>query len=527
MVRDSHSIRCINVVNFIRGVEPRFATDLLLPVRKQMELILEHRLPATWLLQFDALVAGPFVGFLKGHMAKDHEVGFWFEMNEMLCKAAEVEWRGRPGFEWDHLPPVAFTIGYTPEERIKLADTAMQHFKSIWGRYPSSVASWNLDSITIAHLTERYGVDAYAVCRDQIATDGFTIWGAPIAGYYPSKTNCWSPALDRKNQIDAPIFRMLGQDPVYYYDTEFKLPSGRVIREPDTMEPTWTSGQSPEFVKNFLHMISDEPTLKFAYAQLGQENSFPWEGTAEGYPMQMKALAHLRDAGSVHVETMGESGRRFKRSFRTTPPQAQVMLNDPFGNTDPAEKSIWYQSRFYRADLHIKGDLAFLRDLTVYSDRNPQPFLNKATRLNDVEQRMPAILDGFHWRKGGEKPGAGGFLELDGQRMRMAGEPRVREEGGTLTVDLPMQGGTSVNVRFEERQITIHHSARGGKFGVVFEWDPSKSAFVGVEGKRAKYRHDPFEYSVEIRQGTASASPEGWTVLEEQGSVALHMAQAD
>ena len=38
-----------------------------------------------------------------------------------------------------------------------------------------------------------------------IATDGFTIWGAPIAGYYPSKVNCWSPALSRSAQISTPV----------------------------------------------------------------------------------------------------------------------------------------------------------------------------------------------------------------------------------------------------------------------------------------------------------------------------------
>ncbi|HWA82435.1 MAG TPA: hypothetical protein VG820_03310, partial [Fimbriimonadaceae bacterium] len=130
------AMRCINVVNFIRAVEPRFSMDMMLSVRRQMEIVLAQKLPATWLLQFDALVSGPFVDFLKEHMAKDHEFGFWFEMNEKHCRAAGVEWRGRPDYEWDYSPPVAFTLGYTKEERFKLADTAMREFKRIWGHYP-------------------------------------------------------------------------------------------------------------------------------------------------------------------------------------------------------------------------------------------------------------------------------------------------------------------------------------------------------------------------------------------------------
>ena len=446
------------------------------------------------------------------------------------CRAADVAWRGRPGLEWDSQPPVAFTIGYTEAERIKLADTAMQTFKEIWGKYPKSVASWNLDAITMAHLTAKYGIDAYAVCRDQIATDGFTIWGSPIAGYYPSKTNCWSPAISRKNQIDTPVFRMLGQDPVYYYDNGFKLPNGSIVRQPDTMEPVWTAGRSPVFIKEFLNMISDAPTLQFAYAQLGQENNFGWPEMAEAYPVQIKALAALRDTGSVHVETMGDSGRRFKKDFTATPAQAQVMLRDPFANTDPAEGTVWYQSRFYRANLHRKGETIYLRDLTVYSDRNPQPFLNIATRIHDVEQRMPVVLDGYHWSKNPgnlKEIGAGAFFQVDGQRLRLTGEPVVHEDGKTMTVTLPVGGGKTLTVRFEERKFTVRLTPDAKTpFVLSFEWDPAKTALTDVQPQRAAYRWQGFDYAVTIRGGQAKATARGWSVTAtNKGQIEIEMAQ--
>lgn len=521
------AIRCINVVNFIREIEPRFATDMLLPVQQQMELILKHRLPATWLLQFDALVSGPFVEFLKTHMAPNHEVGTWFEMNEKHCRAAGVEWRGRPGYEWDSQPPVAFSIGYTQAERIKLADTAMREFKSVWGHYPKSLASWNLDAFTLSHLTDHYGIDAYAVCRDQIATDGFTIWGAPIAGYYPSKVNCWSPALDHRNQIATPIFRMLGQDPVYYYEKDWTLPDGRRVGEPDTMEPVWTSGRSAVFVRTFLDMIAQAPTLRFGYAQMGQENSFPWPQQAEGYAPQMQALAALRDAGTVHVETMGDSGRRFKRTFAVTPAQAQVQLHDPFGNTRPAENSIWYQSRYYRANLHLTGDLPFLRDLTVYSDLNPQPFLRQATRDANVEQRMPAVLDGYHWsarRGSATEPGAGAFFSVAGTRLRLTGAPRLSESGSTLLVDLPVGPAQVLHLRFDERKLSCSLSPHE-LLTLSFEWDPAKAALTSVQPHHVAYRWQGFDYGVDIAAGQATATANGWTLTGTKHGIALQMAQ--
>jgi hypothetical protein len=104
-----------------------------------------------------------------------------------------------------------------------------QNFKRIFGHDAKTVASWNLDAVSIAHLSDHHGVDAFANCRDQLATDGFTIWGAPIAAYYPNRNNAWSTALEVKNQISTPMFRLLGQDPVYYYDNQLPYP--------DTMEP--------------------------------------------------------------------------------------------------------------------------------------------------------------------------------------------------------------------------------------------------------------------------------------------------
>ena len=522
------ALRCINVVNFIREIEPRFEMDMLLPIAQQMELIKKHQLPATWLLQFDALVSGPFVPFLKANLAPNHEVGFWFEMNEKHCKAAGVEWRGRPGYEWDHIPFVAFTIGYTPAERLKLADTAMRQFKEIWGHFPRSVASWNLDSFTLRHLTDTYAIDAYAVCRDQIATDGFTIWGAPIAGYYPSTTNCWSPALERKNQISTPIFRMLGQDPVYYYAKNWKLPDGQQVGSPDTMEPVWPSGRSPLFVSEFLKMIAQAPTLNFAYAQMGQENTFPWPEQAAAYPLQMQALADLRATGQVHVETMGESGRRFKRTFSVTPAQAQVQLNDPFGNTAPAQTSVWYQSRFYRANLHFKGDEFFLRDVMVYSDLNPQPFLKTATRESNVEQRMPAILDGYHWSSHPgslDEQGAGAFFEVAGTRLRLAGKPVVRESGASLLVDLPVGAGKTLHLRFDERAFFASISPNAQTLALSFEWDTSKTALVGVQAQRALYRWQGFDYGVQIEAGHAAATANGWKVTGNTRGFVLRLAQ--
>jgi hypothetical protein len=517
-------------MNFIRAEEPREVTDLIQPVRQQMALIKTHKFPATWLLQYDALVEGPFVEFLKAEMPLDHETGIWFEMNRRICNDAGVAWRGNPQWEWDYHVPVAYAIGYTPDERRKLADTAMATFKRIFGRDAKTVAAWNLDAITAAHLSDHYGIDAFGNCRDQLATDGFTIWGAPIAAYYPCRQNAWSPAQNAKNQISTPIFRLLGQYPVYYYDNQ---PS-----YPDTMEPVWPSGQSEIFVDAFFNMVAHAPTQSLAYAQLGQENSFGWPQMSKAYPMQMEKLAHFRSEGSLVVETMGATGRRFKNSFKSTPTQAQVMLKDPFGKDNPPQRTVWYQSKYFRANLHFLGDQFYLRDLHVYDDRFPQPYLTEPTRQHGIEQRMLAVLDGYHWSDDEVHAGRAGVRAMgrfvsvgqDGRDtpLAMNGLPTVSQSGSTLRTTVPLSGGGELIFVFGEREIafTLAGAPSHSRLGLTFEWVANRSALQEVTAERLSYRFHGFDYSLGVVNGVASKTAEGVRIKAvNQGALRLQMTQ--
>jgi hypothetical protein len=522
--------RAINIMNFIRAEEPRESMDLIQPVREQMALIKAHKFPATWLLQYDAMVEGPFVEFLKAEMPPDHETGIWFEMNRKICDDAGIAWRGNPKWEWDYHVPVAYAIGYTPDERRKLADTAMATFKRIFGHDAKSVASWNLDAVSIGHLSDHYGIDAFGNCRDQLATDGFTIWGAPIAAYYPNRENAWSPALEAKNQISTPMFRLLGQDPVYYYDDQ--------IRYPDTMEPAWPSGQSETFVDRFLEMIAHAPTQSIAYAQLGQENSFGWPQMRKAYPMQMDKLAKALGDGGLVVETMGETGRRFKRSFKSTPTQAQVMLKDPFGNDHAPQRTVWYQSKYFRANLHFRDNQFYLRDLHVYNDRFPQPYLTDPVRQHGIEQRMLAVLDGYHWSDDEVRAGRSGVRAMGrfvligedgrGTPLEMAGLPTVSETSSMLQTSVPLSGGGKFVSVFREREIafSLVGAPSHARLGLTFEWVADRSALGDVSADRLNYRFRDFDYDVRVANGVATKTVDGVNIVAgKRGALRMLMAQ--
>ncbi|MFA6931723.1 MAG: hypothetical protein WCT05_15470, partial [Lentisphaeria bacterium] len=279
--------KVVNIINFIRNVEPRLTIDLEEPVRQQMKLAREYSLPTTWLLQYDSLCSAFFVPYLKARMPDNHEVGIWFEIVQEQVEAAGLAWRGR--YSWDWHSDKAFSIGYTPAEREKLADVMMEKFKQCFGYYPRVMGSWFFDARLLAFLQDKYGLDAACNCKDQYGTDGYTLWGGYWANaYYPNRKNAYLPARNLTSQIHVPVFRMLGSDPIYQYDADVNQNHGNgqpVI----TLEPVYSGyekkiagGGNPQWCKWFFQENFSSENLNYAYAQVGQENSFGWPKMSVG-----------------------------------------------------------------------------------------------------------------------------------------------------------------------------------------------------------------------------------------------------
>ncbi len=274
--------RIVNVINFIRQTEPRIdaITDEVLyrTVVEQVKLLNRYGIKGTYLLQYDALISPSYQELLKKETLPGTEIGGWWEITQPHVEAAGLKWRGR--YPWDWHADVGFATGYTPEEREKLVDVYMAKFKEIFGKYPSAIGSWFIDAHTLAYMYDKYHIEASCNCRDQIGTDGYTLWGGYWqGGYYPSRKNAYMPAQTRKGQIPVPVFRMLGSDPIYQYD----LGIGGNYQGVVTLEPVYGSaGGSETWVKWFFDSMFKDPGMGLSYVQAGQENSFTWGAMKKG-----------------------------------------------------------------------------------------------------------------------------------------------------------------------------------------------------------------------------------------------------
>lgn len=391
----------INIINFVRSYDDRHGRDLVEPVREQLRIMRQYRLRGTFLLQYDAAVTEPYPTLMKEN-ADLVEVGVWFEIVQPLVEAVGEKWRGRYPV-WDFHCDVGSLMGYPPHVREKLIDEAMRKFKENFGGYPPCIGAWQIDAYSMRYASEKYGVKACCICRDEQETDFYTLGGGYYdKAYYPSKFNMLCPAQSKETQINMPVFRMLGSDPIYAYD--FKDRSYGFDDVP-TLEAA-AIGRKQPWVDWYFSEIFSGRGLAFAYTQAGQENSFGWPRMKDGIEYQFPLIAKLRDEGKLTVQTLSDSGAWFSERYETTPPSTLTALSD-WRNEN--RKSIWYSSAYYRANLFWENGRVFFRDIYVFDDRYKEKYLSEVCASEDCENRNLPVFDGVLYGQKNTIPGV--YLE--------------------------------------------------------------------------------------------------------------------
>jgi len=516
--------RIVNIINFIRQCEPRIewiTEDVLYEtVVEQIKIMNKYQLKGTFLLQYDALMDTRYQELLKELPSDRFEIGAWWEIPQPLVENSGYKWRGR--FPWDWHADVGFATGYSPEEREKLADTYMADFKQIFGYYPKSVGSWFIDAHTLQYMYDHYGIVASCNCKDQIGTDGYTMWGGYWnQGYYPSKKNAYMPAQNVENQIPVPIFRMLGSDPIHQYDRGIGGDHQTVV----SLEPVYTGGGGDiDWCNWYFDAFVDGASMDYAYVQTGQENSFTWRRMKQGFEIQLPIIDSLLKEGKVTVQTLGETGEWFKNKYKHTPPTSVTVLND---NSEKNQKTVWFNSRFYRANLlWDKGTFRF-RDIHLFDESFESDYFTKKGTSNQCFYYTLPFIDGFSWSSletiAGLRLKNGDGLEIKG------GSPTVDDSNeGELTVRWPIYSPKGeIVITFNEESIDI--LAKGEiKDNWFFELSFDKEAVLPFEKMEPKKLSSTFRnapYTILSKKGVFKKEPgSGLQIIPEKNRIVLDLS---
>ena len=484
------SMKVMNIVNFVRVSFvnaqtaknfPEKKKDIYETVEKQIKLNKECRIPSTFLLQYDAIHKSPYRELFLRERDESIEIGIWFEISRSIVEKVGLKWRGSEEHDYEWHSDIGYLEGYSTEEREMLVDEAFRMFFEVFGEYPRVVGGWLLDAHSINYMKEKYDILACCVCREQHSVDAYTLWGGYYSGgYYPSKRNMLCPASTRENQIDVPVFRMLGVDPMYCYDGAKY--NKNISRGPLTLEPFSAHGKNEKIVDWFFKEYYTNPCLSHSQATTGQENPFEWAVFGEGYTMQVKKLVDLWKKGIVSLEKLGDTGKRYKSAFSMTPPSALMALTDWAEN---GHKTVWYSSKNYRANLFLTDDKLLFRDITKFDEGYSDRYHNRRCETwMAIYDNLP-IIDSKLWSS--EDVECGLFFEKSVSDFSVS-----EKEDCSLEITVYFEDGTSGKIHFDENGIFIEGC--GDMKYITASLDANTD--MTFDGQTFLFVHNGYEYKM-------------------------------
>ncbi|MFI2743514.1 hypothetical protein ACG2LH_12300 [Zhouia sp. PK063] len=522
--------KIVNIVNFIRDIEPRDDTitkdTLYETVVQQLAIMRQYHLKGTFLLQYDALIDPKYQHLFKNVSKDSIELGAWWEIPQPMVEKAGIKWRGR--YAWDWHANVGFATGYTPKEREKLVDVYMHKFKEVFGDYPQSVASWFIDAHTLNYMYEKYHIVASANCKDQYGTDGYTLWGGYWnQAYYPSKVNSYMPAQHESQQIPVPVFRMLGSDPIRQYDTGLESDRQGVI----TLEPVYPdAGGNQAWVDWYFKAFVEGEPLAFAYTQAGQENSFIWRQVKKGFQLQMPLIAKLRDEGKLKVETLAASGKWFKKQFKTTP-ATSVTVTKAIGSSN--QQTVWYNSKYYRANILWENSTFRIRDIHVFDENVKSPYYEKVLTSNQASFFTLPVVDGYLWSSKTNLAGLRLYGEKNGKQFLINGSiPKViKKAEGILEINWPFtsfKGNLMVELTPTTMTLEVQTPEKMNWFlGLTIDQNKeSQLPFKAINLHHLQCKFQETSYTITSKKGIFLPSKENFifTIQPENNNITIKLA---
>jgi hypothetical protein len=337
----------ITIINPIRGEDFwNYPYSLLETPKKQYELINSKNIEATWMPRYDALKNTEVQSFLKS-LNQKQEVGLFLEVTPTLTTDAGVTYNQSPNW---HYSKSVLVIGYSPEDRIKLIDTAMNQFKQVFGYFPKSVGAWWIDAYSLQYMKDKYQIQVNMDVADQFSTDGYQVWGQYWSSpFYPSKKNALMPASSVNEKIGVITVQWAGRDPFNGYGNS-------------VFESTY-SVQANDYI---LHDLGIDYFKKLVapYPQVvvGLENDFDWNQFGQEYSKQVEYVVGIEN---VQIVTMEHFGRNYRQINPTISPQLTIFSDDALGSEG---KVVWYQNNRYRVGLFVNNEGVVIRDMRQFND---------------------------------------------------------------------------------------------------------------------------------------------------------------
>ncbi|MBN1986932.1 MAG: hypothetical protein JW761_11550, partial [Prolixibacteraceae bacterium] len=193
------------------------------------------------------------------------------------------------------------------------------------------------------------------------------------------------------------------------------------------------------------------------------------------------------------------------------PATSVTVLNDLPGSH---KKTVWFNSRFYRANLLSGNGVLWFRDIHLFDENMASPYLTEKGTSNQCLYFSLPFVDGYFWSSAEKTGGLYFKATKNGQEVVLNGEKLTTSEpeNGTLKVswELNNQQGT-FHILMDENtmEIALEASEKLDWFLELNTIENAELPFTLIQPKKADMQFSGVEYSVEALTGSFSVSENG------------------
>ncbi len=204
--------------------------------------------------------------------------------------------------------------------------------------------------------------------------------------------------------------------------------------------------------------------------------------------------------GKVTVKTLGETGKWFKDKYKVTPPTSVTVLKD---HSEKDQKTVWFNSRFYRANLlWDKGTMRF-RDIHLFDETIASDYLTKPGTSSQCLYYTLPFVDGFRWSS--LQTVAGLRLKSDDGLEIKAGTPTVNDSAvGELTVKWPTHSPEGqIVIKFNETSLSVTATGdiKDKWFFELSRDEKAKLPFHKIDRRKLSCIYKNAPYTILAKQG--------------------------
>ncbi len=363
--------RFLTLINPVRG-RSLWIDSSLKPLENQFNLIKDHDFSATWLLQYDALVDDEIVDYIKNNFSEKQELGLFLEVSPDFAQSSRVIY---PHMVAWFDPQAVFLSGYTQNEREKLIDTLFDKFKETFGKYPTSVGAWWIDSYSLNYMKKNYDIKTALIVADQKTTDDYGIWGQWWGiPYYPSKSNILTPAQNEKDKQNLVILQWAQRDLTKAHGQD-KTYSNYSLQANDYTERGLDTSYFNSLTQTYL-----DCSLPIGQITVGLETGIE---SVKSFPEYKNQLRFLADTKNLQSVTMDKFSDHFQNFYVSNP--QKIVLKD--------SESEWALTLQKRENIYLKEEIIYQKDL-AFSDyflADKSDFLDRKLPIDRPSKNHPLL----------------------------------------------------------------------------------------------------------------------------------------